>query len=622
MKLVSFDIETGGALQEYALQPFRATRGFGWITSYATASYADGEVVTDGKLQPSVSELSKFLRRCAKEDAHIVAWNAPFDVAWLIAVGLREEVYACKWLDAMLLWRHLEVGPEFIAQPTSWGLKNAVKVFNPSEAGYEQDIDFADVNEELLIYNKADARHTLELATRFIKKIHADEPDTRSPRRLRAALLEAKCIPLVAETYVRGLTVDRAAISTLDSKLEEDSNVAYVKLKLDSPEYISPEVLASPSQLADLLFRKWNIPPVKVTEKGSLSTDKESLHEIALTDHRAALVHQYREANGNRTKFVTSTSASADYNNDGCVRPQARIYGTYTGRMTYYSKQGKGKEERPTGVALHQWKRDPAFRSIITPPPGHTLLEFDFAGQEFRWMAVMSQDPTMLQLCAPGEDAHAYMGARIANMQYQGLVDDVRKGVKGAKDKRQLGKVANLSLQYRTYPNTLMRVARTNYSLPMTLNQAKAIHATYLSTYLQVSNYWTKQIYMSKKYGYVETLAGRRIQLGGEWTEDKKWSRESAAINFPIQGVGADQKYLALAVLRNYLPKVDGHFYFELHDGLFIVVPDAKAERAAHEVKHLLSNLPYKRAWNVDLPIAFPVDAKMGTSWGALKEVS
>lgn len=614
MKLVSFDIETGGVFREYALQPCRAVQGTGWITSYAVARRVDGEVLTEGTLQPNIKELRKFLKQCKKDGAHIVAWNAPFDVAWLIAVGLREEVYENNWLDGMLLWRHLQVGPEFIEQPKSWGLKAAVATFYPAEAGYEEGVEFTSVDENLLTYNKLDAVFTLRLAEQFIEELHKQE-------RLRPAMLEAKCIPLVAETYVRGLTVDPAAVSSLREKLEETRNVAFVKLKMLAPEHISPEVLASPQQLSNLLFRVWGIPPVKVTDKGSLSTDKEVLHEISLKDDRAKLVYEYRESTNNCTKFVTATEASLEHNGDGCTRPQAKIYGTYTGRMTYYSKQGRGKEEVPTGVALHQWKRDPAFRSIIKPPPGHTLLEFDFAGQEFRWMAVMSEDPTMLKLCAPGEDAHSYMGARIANMTYQQLVKAVHEGVKGAKDKRQLGKVANLSLQYRTYPNTLMRVARTNYSLPMTLNQAKAIHATYLSTYVQVPNYWDKQIYFAKKYGYVETVAGRRIQLSGSWDKESEWRMGSAAINFPIQGVGADQKYLALAVLRNYLPKVDGHFYFELHDGLFVVVPDDKAERAVHEIKALLSNLPYQRAWGVKLPTHFPVDAKWGSSWGQLKEV-
>jgi alpha-mannosidase len=74
-------------------------------------------------------------------------------------------------------------------------------------------------------------------------------------------------------------------------------------------------------------------------------------------------------------------------------------------------------------------------------------------------------------------------------------------------------------------------------------------------------------------------------------------------------------------VLRDYLPRVDGRFYYELHDGIFTVVPTHLAEKAAREIKYLFSNLPYKQAWGRTFPVEFPVDAKMGPSWGELKEV-
>lgn len=623
MHLIAFDVETYGKLGEYALQPFRATTGDAWLTSYATAEYVDGEIVTQGKLMPTVSDMRKFLKHAHDKDAYVVAWNAPFDVAWLIALGLREEVYKTKWLDGLLLWRHLVVAPQGMTQPTGYGLKNAVRTYAPVSAGYEEGVEFGEVSEKLLAYNKEDALHTLWLAKKFLAELDESSTDTRSRR--TAALLEAKCIPMVAESMVNGLHIDGPALDALDAKLEAEGNSAFVKLKLNSPD-ITAAVLNSPKQLANLLHKTWNLPVFKVTDKGAESTDKEALHQLANCDERAAWVRDYREAVGNRAKFVTSTKASIDYNGDGCTRPAAKIYGTYTGRMTYFSKQGTGKGERPTGVALHQWKRDKAFRATIIPPPGYTLLEFDFAGQEFRWMAVEANDPTMLELCQPGADAHAYMGARIANVDYAELRKLVQAGDPAAKSRRQLGKVANLSLQYRTSAKTLQKVAGVQYGLDLTPASSKAIHGTYITTYRAVPKYWDRQIYMAKKYRWVQTIAGRRLQLPWDGMPmdgygNLPWSVESSAINFPIQGVGADQKYLALAVLRNYLPQVGGRFYFELHDGMFVIVPDDKAETAVHNIKYMLSNLPYKRAWGVTLPIQFPVDAKMGKSWGALKDV-
>jgi DNA polymerase-1 len=637
-KLVGFDVETRGIDVGYALQPFRARTGEAWLTSAAIAS----DKMTVGRLNPSTEWLRKWLREMARTETTIIGWNTPFDAAWLIALGLREEVFECKWLDAMLLWRHLTASPEWSRDSVkSYSLKAAVRTYLPQYANYEKDIEFDTDDpvglQQLLEYNKLDAKLTLKLAQFYVSVL--DE------RQVANALIEAECLPLVAEAHVEGLVANREAAEVLTKKLEDAANLAYVTLRFQpGAESVERDALNSTVKLRKLLYGDWGLMPNKLTEKGQLSTDRDVLSQLAMTDPRAKLLNDYREAKNLRTKFAEGVKLSLDYNGDGRVRPNARVFATYTGRMTYSSKILKGKNERPTGFAIHQMKRDPEFRDLIEAPEGYTLLEFDFAGQEFRWMAVLSRDTTMLSLCQTGEDAHAYMGAKIGgkdyNMMRKLLHDPLDERYAYFKKLRQLGKVANLSLQYRTSPNTLMRVARVSYNLTMSPMEAKAIHATYRTTYPGVGRYWDMQVVRAKSEGFVETKAGRRVWTGkvDTWTritdvtphpatgqpvekyEDYKWDAESTAINFPVQGSGADQKYLALKVLRDYLPRVDGRFYFELHDGIFIVVPDQYAETAARDVKHLLSNLPYDSAWGVKLPIDFPVDAKLGKTWGQLRE--
>lgn len=103
--------------------------------------------------------------------------------------------------------------------------------------------------------------------------------------------------------------------------------------------------------------------------------------------------------------------------------------------------KARSKNDYPIGFALHQEKRDPLVRKVIASPPGYTLLEFDFAGQKYRWMAVMSGHETMLSMCQPGEDGHAFMGANIGAMEYKELRIKVTMGENNAKDLSQLGKV-------------------------------------------------------------------------------------------------------------------------------------------------------------------------------------
>jgi DNA polymerase-1 len=212
------------------------------------------------------------------------------------------------------------------------------------------------------------------------------------------------------------------------------------------------------------------------------------------------------------------------------------------------------------------------------------------------------------------------MGSRIVNVDYAVMRRLVDEKDKKAKDDRQLGKVANLSLQYRTYPKTLRKVARVQYNIPMELPEAQRIHRTYQQTYTKVPRYWERSVQMVKRQGYVETLAGRRVQVTGNWGGPLGWSMESTAINYPVQGTGADQKYLALKVIKAYLSTIGARFAWDLHDGIYLWVPDAMVTRAVADIRALLNDLPYPREWGFCPPIPLPWDCKVGKSWGALKE--
>jgi DNA polymerase I-like protein with 3'-5' exonuclease and polymerase domains len=161
--------------------------------------------------------------------------------------------------------------------------------------------------------------------------------------------------------------------------------------------------------------------------------------------------------------------------------------------------------------------------------------------------------------------------------------------------------------------------ARVDYELEVEEWFIKQVMATYEQEFPGVPDYWRSAIAESKEKGYAETFAGRRVQLPNDWAGQTKWPNESTAINYPIQGTGGDQKYLALAVARNELNKWGAHFYYELHDGLFFITPNKVTQAFREDFKPRLSNLPYKGAWGVDLPISFPVDAKQGPTWGDLR---
>ena len=612
----ALDIESSGTLGEYGLQPWRVAQQHAWLTSIATAWHDGTTIQFAGGIQPTATTLRVLLEEAIAQQAVMVGWNVQFDVQWLLAYGLGDLVHQLQWLDGMLLWRHATIEPEYdvtMGRRKSYGLKAAVAERWPQHAAYADTVDFhshdPDALARLHTYNQRDSLFTLRLAKYWWHQL--------TDRQQQAAWIEAQCIPVVAEANLEGMLVDVVAAYELEQHLTTVAEIASTHL---AQHGVTESVVRSPKQMAEVLFDQWQLPMLKETKTGNRSTDKEVLHELSFVDDRVAQLRLYRGALANRTKFAVTPRVSAAYNGDDRTHPQTAIFGTYSGRMTVYSKQGRGKDEKPTGFALHQAKRSPEFRRLIHPPRGYTLVEVDASGQEYRWMAIASGDPVMLSLCEAGEDPHSFMGAEVAMADYRTIQHDAKHGVVAAKDIRQLGKVSNLSLQYRTSAKKHCMVARVIYNMNMTLPESQRTRATYLRVYAGVPQYWDQQIRLTRHRGWVETLAGRRVQVVGNWDGEFGWSMGSTAINYRIQGTGADQKYLALAVLRPYLQRIGARFAWDLHDGLYFYVPDAQVDAACHTMPQLLLHLPYHAAWGFHPPIAMPWDCKAGPSWGDLQE--
>lgn len=637
-KIVAADLESSGKLPEYALQPWRVARGDAWITSGSMMRVdpVKGFVPVLSQLFPTKAQLMTALQWVVDNDITVLGWNIAFDIAMLMALGpdMEDLCMRVKWLDGMLMWKHLDVEPEYEFQtakhkkksyqlkpdPSRPDARSAMEVWLPHVPPHNENIQFHSTDpadlKRLQHYNDGDNVYTFVIAKMIWDKLTA--------RQRVAVLIQAECLPVVAQGNLKGLVVDQLTCRHLGAKLDLDAAGYLAQL---APDGMTEVIVRSPAKLGALIFDQWQLPVLKENKSkvegkaNSRSTDKEVLHELAFLDPRVKKIKQYREALNARGKFNEAVMASVRYNEDGRTHPVARLFGTYTDRMTVASKQGRGANACDIGFALHQMKREAEFREFITVEEGCDIVEFDAAGQEYRWMAIASNDQAMLNLCLPGEDMHSYMGAQIVGVPYLDLVAKVKNGDKTAEQNRYLGKFANLGCQYRTSARKLRTNARVDYDIPLEMPEALRIHATYRSTYPGVPQYWDHQIALVKGLGYVETFGGNRIEVKGDWNGTWGWSMGSTAINARIQGTGADQKHLAIAVIKDYLREIGGRFMFDLHDGLYLAIPTAIRPKAVDVMKQMLDNLPYQKAWGFTPPIPMPWDAKTGKAWGRLKKV-
>lgn len=604
--MLALDLETAptdGHPSEYALQPWRVREGKARITSIGIGSRIGCQFY-------DVDETRDFCDNNPCREP-VALWNGVFDLAWLLAAGVPYESLArVKWIDGMLLWKWLEPNRQtfkLVQAATRWLPDDRFK--GEFEGLKALEVTAGDNPVYWKRRNEYDVR-----VTALVVRLLLDMLTCKMPRALTQIKIEAACLLPTARSWLEGIPVDPEHAKSLQRPLEVTRDRILGELGVDA------KVLASPKQLSNLLYNEWGWPEQFRTPTGAPSTDKSALTYAVDHDMRAALILDYREAQTRLTKFVEGTLRAVAYLGKDVVHPSPFLYSTYTGRMTYSSKTLKKFQ---TGVALHQWPRPKELRQIIVAPEGHALVEFDFSGQENRWMAIYSGDPAMTAIFENNGDIHSYTGAGIGHLRYEEFMRRKAAGdvaIVSPKGLRYLGKFTNLSLQYRTSRKTLRRKARVDYGVVADMPQASHWYNTYHGLYPCVRKYWNRAIEKGRERGYAETIGGRRYYLT-DWSEDGKWGSESTAINHPIQGTGADQKELALSLAAAKFPEM--RFAFDLHDGLYFWVPLelVRTPEFLLGVKHALSNLPYLAAWGRPLPFGFPVDGQHGARWGAMEDV-
>jgi len=228
----------------------------------------------------------------------------------------------------------------------------------------------------------------------------------------------------------------------------------------------------------------------------------------------------------------------------------------------------------------------------------------------------------MLQLFQQNKDVHGFTAAKIMGIDYEEFAR--RKGendpviMSKERGTRKLGKIANLSCQYRTGVVKLRRIARTQYGVDATIGEVQLWYDSYHSGFVGVRRYWNSAIETAKSRGYAVTAAGRRFYIRGWENPDTSWKAESNAINHPIQGTGADMKELAIALIADKYPQLE--FLWDMHDGLFYATDDPSNDMIL-EVRDMLDRIDYVKYWKWEPSVPLTWDASVGDNWGSLHEL-
>ena len=345
--------------------------------------------------------------------------------------------------------------------------------------------------------------------------------------------------------------------------------------------------LASPKQLAEILFEKLEIPVVKKTAKGAPSTKEEVLQELALDyplpkvllEHRglAKLKSTYTD------KLPTMINASTKR-----IHTSYHQAGTATGRL---SSSDPNLQNIPIRTA--EGRR---VRQAFIAPPGHCLIAADYSQIELRIMAHLSGDQNLLKAFEQGQDVHSATAAEVFGVNLAQV----------SPDQRRSAKAINFGLIYGMSAFGLAR------QLNISRKQAAEYIELYFSRYPGVQNYMNQVRHAAAENGYVETHFGRRLYLPEINSRNgmRRQAAERTAINAPMQGTAADIIKLAMINVDNWLQshELKSRMIMQVHDELVLEVPEDEYQQVANGVKECMESA-------ASLQVKLVVDVGRGNNW-------
>jgi DNA polymerase-1 len=403
--------------------------------------------------------------------------------------------------------------------------------------------------------------------------------------------IEMPLIPVLADMEMTGIALDINFLKKMSGELLSRMN------EIESSVYAQvgePFNINSTQQLSNAIFNRLKLSPpdgTRRTDSGHYSTSAEVLEALRGEHPVVDLLLEYRELSKLKSTYADALPEQ--------VNPRtARIHTSYnqagsvTGRI---ASSDPNLQNIPIRTELGR-----QVRQAFIADTGLTLLSVDYSQVELRIAAHMSKDEAMLAAFRANQDIHTATAAAILGT----TLDKVTK------EQRRNAKAINFGLLYGMSAFGLTR------SSDLTLAEAEDFVEAYFKQFPGVKAYLDNMRRLAAKYGYVETLLGRRryfpgLKSGGNPATRAREERE--AINAPIQGTAADIMKLAMLNVASALKNrgLKGHMLLQVHDELVIECPQNELKETTIIARTMMEN-----AYNLVIPLK--TEARAGRNWGNL----
>jgi len=449
--------------------------------------------------------------------------------------------------------------------------------------------NFSDLNpEEARDYAAEDADLTFRLAG--LLRARLEETPAL------AALYEEVELPLealLARMEGAGVLLDVPALERLS--LELDGQLKVMEEKIFSLAG-RPFNIASPRQLAEVLFQENGLTPLKKTaKKTGFSTDDEVLAELALTHPLPRAIREWRSLDKLKNTYTDKLPRTVNPAT-GRVHTSYNQTQTATGRL---SSSDPNLQNIP--VRGEEGRR---LREAFIAPPGFRLISADYSQIELRILAHFSGDEALIGAFRRDEDIHTQTAAEIFGLPAEKITADLRREAK----------TINFGVVYGQGAFALGK------QLGIPQAQARDFIERYFQRFPGVRRYMEETRGQAREAGQVSTWFGRLRRLPGlTGGYQARQEAERMAINTPIQGTAADLiKMAMLAVDRRLAAEHPrARLLLQVHDELVAEAPEAEVQAVSGllvaEMAAVAAAPPLTGARPLTVPLK--VDVGDGPNW-------
>ena len=428
-------------------------------------------------------------------------------------------------------------------------------------------------------YSAEDSDVTLQLHNALYPQIAEDAPLNRV-----YAEIEMPTTQVLLTIERNGVLIDGALLDKQSGELGKKMLELEAKAHEEAGQ---PFNLGSPKQLAEILFDKKGIKPLKKTPGGAPSTDEETLEKLALDYPLPKIILDYRSVSKLKSTYTDKLPKMVNART-GRVHTNYAQAVAVTGRL---SSNDPNLQNIPVRTA--EGRR---IREAFIAPPGSKIVSADYSQIELRIMAHLSGDAGLLKAFAEGEDVHRATAAEVFGVEREQV----------SSEQRRYAKVINFGLIYG------MSAFGLAGNLGIERSAAAAYIDRYFARYPGVKQYMERTRAEAHERGYVETVFGRRLWLPDirSGNQARRQGAERAAINAPMQGTAADLIKLAMIAVQGWLEKENlaTKLIMQVHDELVLEVPDAELERVKIEIPALMTNVA-----KLDVPLV--AEPGVGINW-------